>query len=175
ILHVCLVNVRKLRAMRAVSVLTMLLVIILWSGVTVIYCYKVNLMCNLLALAITAFVGIISITVGFTSRPLSDRGYFVLYLISVVLILIGFVFYLIFQIFRFPYNLVSGTLVVIGEALVIYYNSSWLRYTTDTTLKSAMFKTYLECFYLIGVFLTIVSCEDKTICDKLSNKTGDES
>nr|CAH8840151.1 unnamed protein product [Trichobilharzia regenti] len=153
----------------------MLLVIILWSGVTAIYAYKVNLICKLIALAITAFVGIIAIIVGFTTRPLSDRGYFVLYMISMVLILIGFVFFIIFQIFKYPYNLVCCGFVVIGEALVIYYNSSWLRYTPDTTMKSVIFIIYLECFYLIGLFFTVVSCEDETICDKLANISKNQS
>ncbi|VDQ00873.1 unnamed protein product [Trichobilharzia regenti] len=80
-------------------------IIILWSIVAAVFFRELCWVYILIALLLTAVIGVSAILVGFKSKRLTDAGYFVFFLIGLVLIIIGITFYIFYQLFGVSFAL----------------------------------------------------------------------
>nr|CAH8840133.1 unnamed protein product [Trichobilharzia regenti] len=154
VLHVCLVFIQSWRTLYPLNVVTVSFAIILWSIVAAVFFRELCWVYILIALLLTAVIGVSAILVGFKSKRLTDAGYFVFFLIGLVLIIIGITFYIFYQLFGFPFHILYGVFIAIGIAFFTYFSAVWLKYSDDKSIKSPAFAIYIISLEMMGLFLT---------------------
>ncbi|CAH8838169.1 unnamed protein product, partial [Trichobilharzia szidati] len=154
VLHVALIYIRRLRAVYPLNVFIILIVVILWIVVAVIHCYQIKWKYNLLMLFLTAVIGVLPLFIGLRSKRLTDEGYFLFYLLSMALIIIGIMFYYFSRSKDFPFNVLSAIFLSTGIAVIIFYSMVWLKYSQDKFINSTVFKIYIIWLELLALFLT---------------------
>nr|CAH8840110.1 unnamed protein product [Trichobilharzia regenti] len=137
------------------KVITIIFVIIIWSVVVVLYCRELCWVYSLIVLLLTSVIGVSTMLIGFKSKPLSDAGYFVFFLISLIFIIIGVTFYLFYQLFGPPFHILYGVFIAIGIAFGIFCSTVWLKYSGDKSKSSTAFTIYIISLETMGLFLTI--------------------
>nr|CAH8840142.1 unnamed protein product [Trichobilharzia regenti] len=116
LLHIGLIFIRKLRAVYPFNLIIISVAIVLWIIVAVVYCLQIQWKYNLIMLFLTALIGVLPLFIGLKSKRLTDEGYFLFYILSVALIVIGIMFYILDRSKDFPFTAISAIFLSTGIA-----------------------------------------------------------
>nr|CAH8840136.1 unnamed protein product [Trichobilharzia regenti] len=117
---------------------------------------------SLISFALTIIAGGTAILLGFRSIRFTFKGYYFFFLLPIFLFIIGNVFYILFRIYGFPFDILAGIFLDTSITLAIYLSTVWLKYSPDKTVHSPVFIVFLEFTELVALFLESAVVFSKT-------------